>query len=68
MQKIKGFDNLEKDPTSGAIILTPSTSKADIQVDYLVKKIAVLCEQNKQILAAIKELTEKVDRRQENHK
>jgi fatty acid-binding protein DegV len=48
--------------------LTPSTSKADIQVDYLVKKIAVLCEQNKQILAAIKELTEKVDRMQENHK
>jgi len=50
MQKIKGFDNLEKDPSSGAVILTASTKKSDIQLDFLVQKIKQLDAQNKQII------------------
>lgn len=50
MQKIKGFDNLEKDPASGAVILTASTKKSDIQLDFLVQKIKQLDAQNKQII------------------
>lgn len=61
MQKIKDFDNLEKDPSSGAIILTASSKKSDIQLDYLVKKFSALYKQNEEILALLKDIAAKLD-------
>lgn len=57
--KIKGYNNLEKDPNTGAILLTPSNDIVDIKIDNLTKKIKVLQKQNEEILALLKEFLHK---------
>lgn len=59
MMKIKGYNNLEKDPNSGAILLAPSNDIVDIKIDNLTKKIKVLQKQNEEILALLKEFLHK---------
>ena len=57
--KIKGFDNLEKDPVSGAVLLTPSNTATDVKLDYLVRKIKSLEKQNEDILQLLKDILNK---------
>jgi len=54
--KVKGFDNLEKDPNSGAILLTPSNSISDIMMKNLMKKMKLLQKQNEEILSLLHSL------------
>lgn len=56
MVRIKGHNNLEKDEYSGAVILAPELTKSDLQIDLLVRKVNLLCEQNKEILARLDKL------------
>ena len=58
--KVKGFDDLEKDPTSGAILLTPKVSPVGIKVDAILRKIKSLEKQNEEILQLLKQLTSSV--------
>ena len=57
--KIKGFDNLEKDPVSGAVLLTPSNTASDVKLDYLVRKIKSIEKQNEDILQMLKDILNK---------
>ena len=54
--KIRGFDNLEKDPESGAILLTPSNTASDIMMANLMKKMKLLQKQNEEILSVLHSL------------
>ena len=55
--KIKGYNNLEKDENSGAVILAPEFTKRDLQIDMLIRKVNILTEQNKKILEILEQLT-----------
>ena len=57
--KVQGYDNLEKDPNSGAILLAPSNSAADIKMDNLMRKMKSLQKQNEEILQILKDLQSK---------
>lgn len=57
--KIKGFDNLEKDPDSGAILLNQQNDITTIKLDNLMRKIKVLEKQNNEILELLKGLCSK---------
>ena len=59
--KIKGYDNLEKDPESGAILLTPTNNIVEMKVGVILKKMKHLQNQNEEILSLLKILTEKKD-------
>ena len=37
--KIKGYDNLEKDPENGAVILSQNYNTRDIQLNNLIKRV-----------------------------
>lgn len=56
--KVKGFDNLEKDPNTGAILLAPSNNIVDIKLDNLSRKVKVLQKQNEEILTLLREILE----------
>lgn len=57
--KIKGFDNLEKDPVSGAVILNTTNNASDIKLDNLFRKVREIEKQNKEILQLLQELLRK---------
>ena len=57
--KIKGYDNLEKDPNTGAILLAPSNDVIDIKLDNLSRKIKILQKQNEEIITLLKEFLHK---------
>lgn len=57
--KIKGFDNLEKDPDSGAILLNQQNDITTIKLDNLMRKMKVLEKQNNEILELLKGLCSK---------
>lgn len=54
--KVKGFDNLEKDPESGAILLAPSGSIVDIKLDNLMRKLKKVEKQNEEILTLLRSI------------
>lgn len=58
--KIKGHENLEKDPNSGAILLAPSNNVVDIKLDNLFRKMKKLEKQNEEILQILKDLINKI--------
>ncbi len=58
---VKDHEELEKDPTSGAVILKHSTTKESIQLDYLVKQIGVLNEKLERLTQIVVEIKEMVD-------
>lgn len=57
--KIKGFDNLEKDPDSGAILLNQQNDITTIKLDNLMRKMKLLEKQNNEILELLKGLCNK---------
>ena len=57
--KVKGFDNLEKDPVSGAVIFNPASSTTDIKLDNLMRKLKSVEKQNTEILEYLKDLHNK---------
>lgn len=53
--KIKGFDNLEKDPENGAILLNQQNDITTIKLDNLMRKMKVLEKQNTEIMELLKQ-------------
>lgn len=54
--KVKGFDNLEKDPVSGAILLSKTGSITDIKLDNLMRKLKKVEKQNEEILSLLRSI------------
>lgn len=57
--KIKGFDNLEKDPESGAILLNQQNDITTIKLDNLMRKVKLIEKQNSEIIEMLKALCNK---------
>lgn len=60
--KIQGHDNLEKDPVSGAILLSPQNNITDIKLSNLMKKVKILEKQNEEILKLLQDLCDRKNR------
>ena len=58
--KVQGYDNLEKDPNSGAIVLAPSSNSiTDIRINNLMKKVKKIEAQNEEILQLLRDISNK---------
>lgn len=57
--QVKNFENLEKDPVSGAVLLKNSHTIIDIKVENLLRKVKVLEKQNEEILQLLKTIVDK---------
>lgn len=57
--KIQGFNNLEKDPSNGAILLNSNQNVECIKLDNLMRKLKIVENQNKQILELLEQLSSK---------
>lgn len=59
--KIQGYDNLEKDPNTGAILLAPSNNVVDIKITNLTKRTKKIEGQIEEILQLLKDIYNKLD-------
>lgn len=60
--KIKDFDNLEKDPNSGAILISSGNNSAlEIRVSNLMRKVKHIEAQNEEIIQLLKDYFNKLN-------
>lgn len=55
--KIKDCSYLEKDPETGAVILSENQSVADIKLNNLMKRLGEVERQNKRIISLLEALS-----------
>lgn len=58
--KFKNCDYMEKDPVSGAIVLSENKRLEDIKLDNLMKRLGIVEKQNEQIIELLQKLTNSI--------
>lgn len=54
--KIRGCDYLEKDPISGAVLLSENQGVADIKLNNLMKRLGKVEQQNTRIILTLEKI------------